>query len=42
LPCPREAGKDKFCTACFDGNYPVDVPEGMRMSKFRLEEKTRA
>jgi amidophosphoribosyltransferase len=34
--------KDKFCTACFEGHYPIDVPEGMRMSKFRLEEKTRA
>jgi len=29
--------KDRFCTACFDGNYPIDVPEEMHMSKFRLE-----
>jgi len=34
--------KDKFCTACFDGDYPIDVPEDFKMSKFRLEEKTRA
>jgi amidophosphoribosyltransferase len=34
--------KDQFCTACFDGNYRIDVPEAIRMSKFRLEEKTRA
>jgi len=34
--------KDKFCTACFEGHYPIDVPKGMRMSKSRLEEKTRA
>lgn len=34
--------KDMYCTACFDGNYPMDVPEDIKMSKFRLEEKTRA
>lgn len=38
--CGRE--KDKFCTACFDGCYPMEVPEDFKMSKFRLEEKTRA
>jgi amidophosphoribosyltransferase len=31
------APKDKFCTACFDGDYPIEVPEDMRLSKFRLE-----
>ncbi|MHB8895904.1 MAG: amidophosphoribosyltransferase [Candidatus Geothermincolia bacterium] len=35
-------GKDRFCTACFDGAYPMEVPEDFKMSKFRLEEKTRA
>jgi amidophosphoribosyltransferase len=34
--------KEKFCTACFDGSYPMAVPEDFKMSKFRLEEKTRA
>jgi amidophosphoribosyltransferase len=36
------AEKNKFCTACFDGEYPIDIPESTRMSKFRLEETTRA
>jgi len=36
------AEKDRFCTACFDGDYPIEVPEDLRLSKFRLEEKTRA
>ncbi|MBU1671090.1 MAG: amidophosphoribosyltransferase [Actinobacteria bacterium] len=36
------APKDRFCTACFDGEYRIDVPDEMRMSKFRLEEKTGA
>jgi amidophosphoribosyltransferase len=34
--------KEAFCTACFDGSYPIDVPQDFKMSKFRLEEKTRA
>jgi amidophosphoribosyltransferase len=34
--------KEKFCTACFDGEYPMEVPKDSAMSKFRLEEKTRA
>lgn len=40
----RSCGRDKemFCTACFDGEYPMEVPEDFKMSKFRLEEKTRA
>lgn len=29
--------KDMFCTACFDGNYPIEVPDELKMSKFRLE-----
>ncbi|MDD5748358.1 MAG: amidophosphoribosyltransferase [Actinomycetota bacterium] len=33
--------KENFCTACFDGNYPIDVPEDSRLSKLRLEEKAR-
>jgi len=27
----RAAGgsKDNYCTACFDGNYPVEIPENI-------------
>jgi amidophosphoribosyltransferase len=38
--CGQE--KDRFCTACFDCDYMIDVPEDFKMSKFRLEEKARA
>jgi amidophosphoribosyltransferase len=27
-----------FCAACFSGEYPCEVPERLRMSKFRYEE----
>ncbi|MFQ5866530.1 MAG: amidophosphoribosyltransferase [bacterium] len=30
--------REEFCTACFDGNYPVPVEE--EVSKYRLEQKT--
>jgi amidophosphoribosyltransferase len=30
-------GEDCFCTACFSGEYPCEVPETLRMSKFRYE-----
>lgn len=30
--------KDKFCCACFDGHYPIEVTDEMKMSKFMLEE----
>ena len=26
-----------FCKACFTGDYPVDVPEGLKRSKLKLE-----
>lgn len=26
-----------FCTACFNGNYPVDIPENVKRSKLMLE-----
>jgi amidophosphoribosyltransferase len=29
--------KDQFCLACFDGNYPLPIPDHVRMSKFALE-----
>jgi amidophosphoribosyltransferase len=29
---------DSFCAACFSGEYPCEVPEALRLSKFRYEE----
>lgn len=29
--------KDKFCCACFDGEYPVQIPEAVRAGKLGLE-----
>ncbi len=29
--------KDQFCTACFDAEYPIPVPEDVLSDKFRLE-----
>ena len=26
-----------FCTACFDGNYPIEMDESVRSSKLMLE-----
>jgi amidophosphoribosyltransferase len=31
------ASKDRFCTACFEGQYPIEVPEDLKLSKYRLE-----
>ena len=31
-------GDDCFCAACFTGDYPCEVPEHLRQSKFRYEE----
>jgi amidophosphoribosyltransferase len=30
--------KEKFCRACFTGNYPIDVPDQVKMSKHRFEQ----
>lgn len=27
----------EFCLACFDGEYPIDIPEGIRRGKLALE-----
>jgi amidophosphoribosyltransferase len=29
---------ERFCRACFTGNYPVDVPDMLKMSKLRFEQ----
>jgi amidophosphoribosyltransferase len=29
-----------FCSACFNGNYPVDIPENVKRSKLMLESVT--
>jgi amidophosphoribosyltransferase len=31
------ADSDKFCRACFDGEYPVEIPESVRAGKLGLE-----
>lgn len=31
--------KHNFCTACFDNDYPIPVPEDVRISKFDLEQE---
>ncbi len=28
---------DQFCLACFDGDYPIDIPEAVRRGKLSLE-----
>ena len=36
LHCAQEQS-EHFCSACFDGNYPIPVEDGMRKSKLMLE-----
>jgi amidophosphoribosyltransferase len=31
-------GESCFCHACFSGDYPCEVPESLRLSKFRYED----
>ena len=35
----RAIGKNRgqFCLACFNGEYPIDIPDRLKMSKFALE-----
>ena len=32
-----KGGKDNFCTACFSGQYPIDVPNDLKLTKMILE-----
>ncbi|MEM7768892.1 MAG: amidophosphoribosyltransferase [Cyanobacteria bacterium P01_A01_bin.37] len=32
-----QESRDRFCSACFTGNYPIDIPEQMQRSKLMLE-----
>ncbi len=32
-----EAPKDKFCRACFDGEYPIEIPHDVKYSKLIFE-----
>jgi amidophosphoribosyltransferase len=34
-----EVPADKFCTACFSHNYPIPVPDEMKVTKNMLEER---
>jgi amidophosphoribosyltransferase len=29
---------DNFCSACFNGNYPIEIPDNVKRSKLMLEE----
>ena len=31
--------KDNFCRACFDGKYPIPIPDDVRVSKLMLERR---
>ena len=38
--CEAAGGDERsFCSACFDGDYPIEVPEGA--GKFVLEDQLR-
>lgn len=34
-----ESDKENFCRACFDGEYPIDVSEELKITKLMLEEE---
>jgi amidophosphoribosyltransferase len=31
-------GRDKFCHACFTGDYPIEIPRDLKLTKLALEE----
>ncbi|MBC7333973.1 MAG: amidophosphoribosyltransferase [Actinobacteria bacterium] len=34
--------KDKFCFACFNGDYPVPIPEGLLFDKYSIDKEEKA
>ena len=36
-PAAAQTQSGHFCTACFDGNYPIEMDESVRSSKLMLE-----
>lgn len=32
-----QVDREKFCTACFTGNYPIAIPDQLQQTKFMLE-----
>lgn len=32
--------KERFCLACLDGNYPIEIPQNLKLTKFTLEKDT--
>lgn len=35
-----ERPRNQFCLACFDGKYPIKIPQRIKISKFALEKPT--
>ncbi len=33
--------REEFCLACFDGDYPIEPPSDMKLSKYRLEDEAK-
>jgi amidophosphoribosyltransferase len=42
LIAASEQPRSRLCTACFDGNYPIPLPEEARLGKHLLEDLVRA
>lgn len=38
LVAATEVGRDRLCTACFSSDYPIPVPDHVKMGKHMLEE----
>ncbi|MBE0447841.1 MAG: amidophosphoribosyltransferase [Actinobacteria bacterium] len=37
-----ENERENFCLACFNGDYPVDIPENLKITKLMLEKEQRS
>ncbi|MHB8780832.1 MAG: amidophosphoribosyltransferase [Candidatus Geothermincolia bacterium] len=33
--------REEFCLACFDGDYPIEPPSDLKLSKYRLEDEAK-